>query len=236
MLVWLPTRKVKNRPNLLSCRQRATYHWKALYEGYNFALYRTSIRGLLAKLWGSKVAGVGVSREKNHLDVGFVERCKVYYKGEGGGFPQVWAVVSLVCPCCPWLVLAPKVLQLCTNHLVWVVCRPMWVSEACQFFLVPSWSCNTPLYPSKCCELGSVPRLFPLPLFCTSTHFWILQGVGSASSSFTTTSEFIQNPVKSLSVPFGVVCAKSKFNDVNGACVGDKDFMFKHKLNQVLEQ
>jgi hypothetical protein len=34
-------------------------------------------------------------------------------------------VVSLVCPCCPWLVPAPKVLQLCTNHFVWVVCRPV---------------------------------------------------------------------------------------------------------------
>jgi hypothetical protein len=79
------------------------------------------------------------------------------YKGEGGGFPQVRAVVSLVCPCCPWLVLAPKVLQLRTNHLVWVLCRPVWVSEACQFFLVPSRSSSTPLYPSKCYELRSVP-------------------------------------------------------------------------------
>ncbi len=43
----------------------------------------------------------GVSGEKSHLDVGPVERCRVYYKGEGGGFPQVRAVVSLVCPCCP---------------------------------------------------------------------------------------------------------------------------------------
>ncbi len=68
---------------------------------------------------------------KSHLDVGPVERCRVYYKGEGGGFPQVRAVVNLVCSCCPWLVLALKVPQLCTNHLVWVVCRPMWVSEAC---------------------------------------------------------------------------------------------------------
>jgi hypothetical protein len=33
-----------------------------------------------------------------HLDVGPVERSRVYYKGEGGGFPQVRAVVSLVCP------------------------------------------------------------------------------------------------------------------------------------------
>jgi len=52
--------KVKNRPDLLSCRQRATYRWKALNESYNFALERTSIRGLLAKLWGSKFAGVPI--------------------------------------------------------------------------------------------------------------------------------------------------------------------------------
>jgi len=32
---------------------------------------------------------------KCHLDVGLVERHKVYYKGEGGGFPQVRAMVSL---------------------------------------------------------------------------------------------------------------------------------------------
>jgi len=50
--------KVGNRPNLLSCRGRATYRWKALNESYNFSLDCTSIGGLLAKLWGSKVAGV----------------------------------------------------------------------------------------------------------------------------------------------------------------------------------
>ncbi len=61
---------------------------------------------------------LGVSRQKGHLDVGPMERCRVYYKGEGGGFPQVWAVVSLVCPCCPWFLL-------CTNHLVWVLCKPV---------------------------------------------------------------------------------------------------------------
>ncbi len=109
---------------------------------------------------------LGVPREKSHLDVDLMERCRVYYKGEGGGFPQVRAVVSLVCPCCPWLVLTPKVLQLCINHLVWVVCKPVWVSEAYQFFVVPSRSSNTPLYPSKCCELGNVPQLLPLPLPC----------------------------------------------------------------------
>jgi hypothetical protein len=32
---------------------------------------------------------VGVLGEKSHLDVGPVERCRIYYKGEGGGFSQV---------------------------------------------------------------------------------------------------------------------------------------------------
>jgi len=72
-----------------------------------------------------------VSGTKSHLDVSPVKKCRVYYKGEGGSFPQVQAVVSLVCPYYQWLILAPKVLQLCTNHLVWVVCRPVWVSETC---------------------------------------------------------------------------------------------------------
>jgi len=115
------------------CRWRAIYHWKALDEGYNFASNLISIRGLYAKLWRPKVAGdptltilglpFGSLGTKNHLDVGPVERCKVYYKGEGGGFPQVGAMVSLVCPCCPWLILAPKVLQLCINHLALILCK-----------------------------------------------------------------------------------------------------------------
>jgi hypothetical protein len=53
--------KIRNRPDLLSYRGRATYYWKALDESYNFASDRISIRGLLAKLWGSKVAGVPTS-------------------------------------------------------------------------------------------------------------------------------------------------------------------------------
>jgi hypothetical protein len=77
--------------------------------------------------------------------------------------------------------LAPRMFQLRTNHLVWVLCRPVWVTEACQLFLVPSRSSSTPLYPSKCCELGSVPRLLFFSLFFTWTHISVFQGVGSAS-------------------------------------------------------
>ncbi len=85
---------------------------------------------------------------KCHLDMARMKRHKEYYKGEGGGYSQVRAMVSLMSPSCLWLVLTPKVLQLCTNHLVLVLCRSMWVIEACQFFLIPSWNSNMPFYPS----------------------------------------------------------------------------------------
>jgi hypothetical protein len=52
---------------------------------------------------------LGSPGTKSHLDVAPMERRKIYYKGEGGGFPQVRAVVSLMCSSCPWLVLASKV-------------------------------------------------------------------------------------------------------------------------------
>jgi hypothetical protein len=94
------------------------------------------------------VLQLGSPGTKNHLDVAPVESHRIYYKGEGGGFPQVRALVSLVCLSCLWLVLTPKVFQLCTNHFVLVLCKFVWVIEACHFFLVPSWSSSTPLYRS----------------------------------------------------------------------------------------
>jgi hypothetical protein len=47
--------KVKNRPNSLACRQRATYHWKTVNEGYNFALDGIAIGGRHKKLCALKV-------------------------------------------------------------------------------------------------------------------------------------------------------------------------------------
>jgi len=103
--------KVKNRPDFLACRWHATHRWKALEEGYNFVLDFISIESLHTRLWGPKVAGVptlvisrlplGSPGTKSHLDVGLMERHKIYYMGEGGGFPQVQAVVSLVRPSLP---------------------------------------------------------------------------------------------------------------------------------------
>jgi len=167
--------KVGNRPNSLACRWRVTYRWKALDKGYNFALDLIYIGGFLAKLCGLKVVGIptlaisglplGNPGTKTHLDVGPVGGHRVYYKGEGGGFPKS------VCPSCPWLVLTPKVRQPCINHFVLVLCRSVWIVEACQLFLVPSWSSNLPFNPPKVLrarERALTPYSFVV--FCFDSH------------------------------------------------------------------
>jgi hypothetical protein len=95
------------------CRWGATHHWKALDKGYNFVLNLISIEGLHTKLWAPKVAGVltlEVLGQKVIWMWASWRGIEYTIKGEGGGFPQVRAVVSLVSSNCPWLVLAPKVL------------------------------------------------------------------------------------------------------------------------------
>jgi len=105
--------KVGNRPDLGVCGWSVTHHWKAFKESYKFALDLIPIGGLSKKLWTHKVSevqtgtvselllGLGSPGTKSHLDVGAAERRKEYYMGEGGGFPWLQAVVSLVSPRLP---------------------------------------------------------------------------------------------------------------------------------------
>jgi hypothetical protein len=51
---------VMNRPNFVAFRQRATYHWKAIDEGYNFVLNLIAIGGLHTKLRTPKVTRVPI--------------------------------------------------------------------------------------------------------------------------------------------------------------------------------
>jgi hypothetical protein len=158
----------------------ATYRWKACDEGYNFALDLITIEGLHTNLWAPKVARIncenfkipcGSLETKNHLDVAPVERCKVYYNREGGAFSQVQAVESLLNMSCPWCILTPKVFKLCSNHLVLVLCRSVWVVEACQFFLIPCRSSNTFPYPSKVLWARErAPILYSFVIFSLDSH------------------------------------------------------------------
>jgi len=57
------------------------------------------------------VSGVqlGSPGKKSHSDVAFAVRCREYYMGEGGGFPRIRAVVSLVCQSARGLSQHPRV-------------------------------------------------------------------------------------------------------------------------------
>jgi hypothetical protein len=98
--------KVRNRPDPSACRWSAIHRWKVLEESYKFSLDLIPIRGLSKKLWSLKVSGVqirtvsglilGNPGTKSHSDVVTAERHREYYTGEGGGFPRIQAVVSLV--------------------------------------------------------------------------------------------------------------------------------------------
>ncbi len=98
--------KVGNRPLPEVRWQCATWRWKALEESYNFGPSLVPIRARGEKLWTPKVSGVptgtvsglhlGSPGKKSHLDVASARSYREYYKGEGGGFPRVRAVVCHV--------------------------------------------------------------------------------------------------------------------------------------------
>jgi len=81
--------KVGNHLDFLMCRWCVTYCWRVLQLCFRLHFHRRSTR---------KVAGVPAMRisrlplgsleTKCHLDLGLVEKHKIYYKGEGDGFPQ----------------------------------------------------------------------------------------------------------------------------------------------------
>jgi len=85
-------------PIYLVAGGRATYRWKDLNESYNFASDRIAIRGLLAKLWGSKVTGVpfgaisglplGSSEKNSHLDVASVRAAEYTIRGKVVASPK----------------------------------------------------------------------------------------------------------------------------------------------------
>ncbi len=89
---------------------------------------------------------LGSPGKKSHLDVAPTERCKEYYMGEGGGFPRVRAVVSLVCQSARGLSQHPRVSRMQTNTLV--------VGFGCNF---------------KLDQLVPLPNLIPGPLARPST-------------------------------------------------------------------
>jgi hypothetical protein len=91
---------------------------------------------------------LGSPKKKSHLDVASAESCRVYYMGEGGGFPRVRAVVSLVSQ----VPVACPNTQGCSRMLI----NPLWLVFECKF---------------KLDNLVPLPSLISGLLTCPSTPF-----------------------------------------------------------------
>jgi hypothetical protein len=107
--IWLSTTKSRESPWLIcvqvACQILLESSWRELKFFFNLI----SIGGIHTKLRAFKVTKVlilGISwlqlgnpEIKWHLAVSPMARHIEYYKGEGGGFPQVQAVMNFMGPC-----------------------------------------------------------------------------------------------------------------------------------------
>jgi hypothetical protein len=110
--------KVRNRPDFLACRWRAIIVEKFSTRAITFL--QTSSRSEVCTqsyspsksreswLWEFRDSNLGVPGQNDIWVLVPWPGTKYTIRGEGGGFPQVWAVMSLVSPNCSWFVLAPK--------------------------------------------------------------------------------------------------------------------------------
>jgi len=99
--------KVRNRPLPDVASRSAAWRWKAFDKSYTSGLNLVPIWVWGKELWASKVPGfqpgtvsglqLGSPEKKSHSDVASAVRRREYYMGEGGGFPRIQAMVSLVC-------------------------------------------------------------------------------------------------------------------------------------------
>jgi hypothetical protein len=105
--IWLPTTKRWESPSFpsleVACHILLKSSWQGLQLWFRPHLNRRSTHKVMglqrceSPNFGNFPSGS--PRTKWHLGAGPMAKHREYYKGDGGGFPQVWAVVNLVNLC-----------------------------------------------------------------------------------------------------------------------------------------
>jgi hypothetical protein len=106
LAVWLPTTKSRestsSRYPILECDTVLERSWRGLQLWLRLRCDRTLQLGVMSSQSPRTPTGTisglhfGSPGKKSHLDVASAANHREYYMGEGGGFPRVRAVVSLV--------------------------------------------------------------------------------------------------------------------------------------------
>jgi hypothetical protein len=100
--VWLPTIKSWESTWFSSVQAACNIPLKSFWQGLQLSFrphcnQRSACEVMRPQSYKSPNCGkLGSPGTKCHLDMAHVESWRKYYKGEGGGFPQVRAVVSFV--------------------------------------------------------------------------------------------------------------------------------------------
>jgi hypothetical protein len=108
LAVWLPTTKSRestsSRRPIWACDMALERSRRGLHLWFRPRCDPTLQSGVIAVQSSGSPAGTisglhfGSPGKLCHSDVASATSHREYYMGEGGGFPWVWAVVSLVCP------------------------------------------------------------------------------------------------------------------------------------------
>jgi hypothetical protein len=107
LAVWLPTIKSQESTRFPCMQVTCNMPLESSWQGLQLWLkpcpdQRSTQEVIVPQSHKSSIFGnFGTPKTKSHLDEGAAERCRVYYMGEGGGFPWVRAVVSLISPKSP---------------------------------------------------------------------------------------------------------------------------------------
>ncbi len=106
LTIWLPTTKSRestsSRNPIWECNAELERSRRGLQLWFRPRCDRTLQSGIMSSQSLETPTGtvsglqLGSLGKKNHLDVASAESCREYYKGEGGGFPWIQAVVCHV--------------------------------------------------------------------------------------------------------------------------------------------
>jgi hypothetical protein len=122
LIIWHPTTKSQEstffRHPIWVCNMALERSRRGLQLWFRRRCDRTLQSGVMVVQSSESPAGTisglhfGSPGNLCHLDVVFTASCREYNMGEGGGFPRVRAVVSLVCPSVRALSQHPRVSQM----------------------------------------------------------------------------------------------------------------------------
>jgi len=187
--IWLPTIKSQESPRFPCVQVACDIPLESSQQGIQLCFKPHFNRRFARKVMSPpshespNYGNFGTPKTKWHLGVGPVARHRIYYKGKGGGFPQVRGCGE---SCESEFACGSFVHQKCSSYaltnLLFGLCKSMWMIELLINLPNPLPELqHAPLSP-KCYELRSAPQPFsPSVVFTFGLAIKSIEELGGAS-------------------------------------------------------